>query len=379
MTEQIGVGLCSAGTIMRDAHAPAVANGPRTRLVGVQDVVVEAAETIATKHGAKTYARLEELLEDDAVDLVVIAAPNDLRLDQIRACAAAGKHILSEKPLATSYSDANEIVRTCRDAGVLLRVGFQQRYLNQVQLARRAIAEGIIGEVRAFNSVFSAKWDNFYGADNFRWDMRRSGGATMNDNLIHRFDMVRYLLGDEYAAVVADVSHSVIPPKVDDNVHLIVRMQGGARGTMAANRFSPVLSDMTEIYGTEGSIYLWTNVTSPFSTVPFALNTSRDRAALPEWLVGAAFPPARSIARMAMWDGWVSIWPERNDIAAYGQQMAAVANEIAGGDHDRICATGEDGMRATELVQACYTSQVAGHWVEMPLPANAEAVFPDFG
>ncbi|MFZ5672917.1 MAG: Gfo/Idh/MocA family protein [Pseudomonadota bacterium] len=379
MTKQLGVGLYGAGNVVQEAHAPAVNAVAATRLAAVCDIDEARAKALADKYGgANVYADYARMLADPAVDIIIMATPNNLHRRDVEAAAKAGKHVLCEKPLAITYPDALEMVKICERHKVVLKTGFNQRYLNQIRLARLAIEAGLIGEVYSFRTVFSAKWDNWVDGANFRWDMERSGGATTNDNLIHRFDMLRYLLKDDYAEVVADVSHCVIPPVVDDNVHVMVRTNKGARGSFIADRYSPVLGDATELYGTKGSLSYWTNAGSPFFDVPLAINTTVPMNELPEQIRKAVYPTVRSKQNRHVWDGWLSIWPPRNEWDTYAEQLAGMADEILNGVKDGIGATGMDGARATELVHASYSSQIARSWVAMPLADDAAFAFPKF-
>lgn len=379
MTKQLGVGLYGAGNVVQEAHAPAVNAVAATRLAAVCDIDEARAKALADKYGgANVYADYARMLADPAVDIIIMATPNNLHRRDVEAAAKAGKHVLCEKPLAITYPDALEMVKICERHKVVLKTGFNQRYLNQIRLARLAIEAGLIGEVYSFRTVFSAKWDNWVDGANFRWDMERSGGATTNDNLIHRFDMLRYLLKDDYAEVVADVSHCVIPPVVDDNVHVMVRTGKGARGSFIADRYSPVLGDATELYGTKGSLSYWTNAGSPFFDVPLAINTTVPMNELPEQIRKAVYPTVRSKQNRHVWDGWLSIWPPRNEWDTYAEQLAGMADEILNGVKDGIGATGMDGARATELVHASYSSQIARSWVAMPLADDAAFAFPKF-
>lgn len=369
------VGIVGAGVIS-GAHAGAVIKTPSATLVAVCDPDMERARKVAAAHGAPAvFDSLEAMLASSNLEAVVLATPNHLHPTQALQCAAAHCHVLCEKPLANSYAEALQVQRAFVDAGLVLRTGFNQRFLNHIKLAKVAIERGIVGEVHAFRSVFSGKWDNYFDSTNFRFNPEQSGGTTINDNLIHRYDMIRYLLSDEYLSVVAELSHSVIPPVVDDNVHLLVSMRQGARGTFSADRYSPVIADSTELYGTKGSIHFVTNAVSPFNAVPLAIFTTVDPASVPAELRDAQFPLARARHNPG-WSGWMSFWPAFND--TYAEQfkdfVAATRGEVGG----KTAATGEDGVRSTELIQAAYSSQIERRWVELPLTEREPYRIPKY-
>jgi predicted dehydrogenase len=373
---KVGIGIVGAGHISV-SHAGAVLKSPNTELVAVCDPDLTRARQLASAHGSPpTFGSLAEMLREQRVEAVIIATPNHLHVVQTNECAAAGRHVLCEKPIANTYSEALAVQKICDEHSVLLRSGFNQRFLNHVRLAKLAIERGVVGEIHGFRSVFSGKWDNYFDATNFRFNPEQSGGTTINDNLIHRYDIVRHLLGDDYVGIVADLAHSVIPPVVDDNVNLIVRTRRGVRGTFSADRYSPVIADSTEFYGTKGSIYFVTNAVSPFHAVPLAIFTSLAQDEVPAELLGAQFPLARA-RRVPGWSGWLTIWPQFND--TYAAQVEEFAHVIRGEPNAGIGATGIDGVRSTEVIHSAYLSQNESRWVNLPLPADAPYRVPTYG
>jgi predicted dehydrogenase len=373
---KVGIGIVGAGYIST-SHAAAVLKSPNTELVAICDPDQARARQLASAHGSPpTFGSLGEMLREKRVEAVIIATPNHLHVPQTNDCAAAGRHVLCEKPIANTYPEALTVQKACDEHGVLLRSGFNQRFLNQVRLAKLAIDRDVVGEIHGFRSVFSGKWDNYFDATNFRFNSEQSGGTTINDNLIHRYDIVRHLLGDDYASIVADLAHCAIPPVVDDNVNLIVRTRRGARGTFSADRYSPVIADSTELYGTRGSIHFVTNAVSPFHAAPLAIFTSLTQEEVPAELLGAQFPLARA-RRVPGWSGWLTIWSQFND--TYAAQVEEFARAIRGEPNAGIGATGLDGVRSTEVIHGAYISQNESRWVNLPLSADAAYRVPTYG
>jgi len=371
----VGIGIVGAGHIS-GAHAAAVQKAHGADLIAVCDPDLDRARSLADRHGnLMVFPSLDEMLACSQVEAVIIATPNHLHPSQAIECARAGRHVLCEKPIANSVAEAQAAIEAASSRNLVFRSGFNQRFLQQVKLAKLAIERGVIGDIYGFRSVFSGKWDNYFDGSNFRFDPALSGGTTINDNLIHRYDMVRHLLRDEFRSVVADLAHSVIPPVVDDNVNLIVKTGRGARGTFSADRYSPVIADSTELYGTKGSIHVVTNAVSPFHAVPLAIFTTLPENEMPMEIQDALFPQARA-RKIPGWTGWMTIWPQFND--AYADQVAEFVSAIRGREKARIGATGIDGVRATELIQAAYTSHIEGRWVDLPLPENAIYQVPSY-
>ena len=358
------IGLVGAGAIMRLSHAPTLTRSADARLTAVFDLDRGRAEALARDFSIPRCTNdLRALVEGDDVDAVIVATPNASHAEAVLAAAAAGKHVLCEKPLAIDIVDCRRMIEACAKAGVLLQVGFNQRFWSQVQIAKSLIDSGFIGKVHGFRSVYSERWNVYPAATRYRYDLERSGGATIIDLTIHRIDLARHLLG-EFASVCAELTHSVLPDAVDDNVWLLARFAAGARGCLSSDRFSPAIGDGTDIYGDDGTIHIATETQNPFHAAPLAVYTERPAAELPEVLREAHYPDA-------WWKGfeggWIALRPPRRN--PYDQQLAAFIAGIRGGAP--AAASGIDGLRAQEIVQAAYLSVRDRRWIDLPLPEDA--------
>jgi predicted dehydrogenase len=368
----VRIGLVGAGAIMRLSHAPTVLRSDDAELVSVFDIDQERAEGLARDFGIPhATTELAALIERDDVDAVIVATPNVHHREAVIAAATAGKHILCEKPLAIDIASAASMVAACSSAGVALQVGFNQRFWSQVAIARQLIEAGFIGKVHGFRSIYSERWDVYPATTRYRYDLARSGGATIIDLTIHRIDLIRYLVG-EFASVCAELTHSVVPDAVDDNVWLLARMADGARGCLASDRYSPAIADGTDIYGSEGTIHIATETQNPFHATPLAVYTERRAADLPDVLRESVYPDA-------WWKGfeggWISVRPPRRN--PYDAQLAAFVESIRTGTQAPV--TGIDGLRAQEIVQAAYLSVRDRRWIDLPLAADAPFVLPAYG
>jgi predicted dehydrogenase len=365
-------GLVGAGAIMRLSHAPVITRSADAALVGVFDRDPARAAELARDFGAPFHTgELAALLERRDIDAVVVATPNLHHPEAVLAAASAGKHVLCEKPLAIDIASARAMVEACERAGVVLQVGFNQRYWNQVRIAKALLDAGFIGEVHAVRSVYSERWTAYPAATRYRYDLAQSGGATIIDLTIHRIDLLRHLVGD-FTAVFAELAHSVVPDKVDDNVWLLARFAGGARGCLSSDRYSPAIGDGTDLYGSEGTIHLATETLNPFHAAPLAVYTEKKAEDLPEVLRQAHYPDA-------WWKGftggWITVKPPRN--SPYEAQLAAFLESVRTGTPPFV--SGRDGLKAQEVIQAAYLAQRRGGWVELPLPADAPFQVPDYG
>ena len=365
----IRIGLIGAGAIMRLSHAPTLARSPDAELVGVFDRDRTRAQELAGTYGAKTYSELSTLLGAD-IDAVIVATPNRNHPEAVIAAAEAGRHVLCEKPLAIDVQSARKMVAACAAANVVLQVGFNQRFWAQVQIAKHLIEAGFVGQIHGFRSIYSERWSAYPAATRYRYDLEQSGGATIIDLTIHRIDLARHLMG-EVSGVFADLAHSALAEKVDDNVWLLTRFASGARGSLAGNRYSPDIGDGTSLYGTEGTIHIATETINPFHAVPLAVYTEKSAKDLPDVLREAHYPDA-------WWKsfegGWITLKPPRRN--PYDAQLAEFCSAIREGRSPAIAGT--DGLKAQEIVQAAYLSVRDGGWVGLPLPDDAPFVLPEY-
>ena len=367
----VRIALLGAGAIMRLSHAPTIRRSADVELAAIFDVDAGRAEALARDFEVPFHTtNISAVLEAKDIDAVIVATPNLFHPEAVLAAAAAGKHVLCEKPLAIDVASAQRMVEACETAGVILQVGFNQRYWPQVQIAKQLVESGFIGEVKAFRSVYSERWNVYPATTRYRYDLAKSGGATIIDLAIHRIDLSRYLLGD-IGAVFGELTHSVIPDRVDDNVWLLVRFKSDARGCLSSDRYSPAIADGTDLYGSEGTIHFVTETINPFHGTPLAVYTEKKGKDLPDILSEACYPDA-------WWKGfeggWIPIRPARR--SPYDAQLAAFCLAIREGNSQ--IPTGVDGLRAQEVVQAAYQSVDQGRWIELPIPIDTPYTIPTY-
>jgi 1,5-anhydro-D-fructose reductase (1,5-anhydro-D-mannitol-forming) len=257
--EQIGWGIVGLGRIADTAIAPAVTAAPNGTLAGVVSRDAAKAKDFAARHGAaSSYDDYRALLEDPAVDAVYIATPNALHADQVVAAAEAGKHVLCDKPLATTVADAERAVAACEAAGVRLGITFQTRKHQGMSDLRQLLADGEIGSVRlaqvevGVGRMLPQGW---------RTDPALAGVGVMNNMGVHAYDLLRYLFGAEVteATAVVDVEEGW---DVDTMALALLRFDNGALAYVNANQSVPNSQSDLSIYGTEGTV-LGRGITRP--------------------------------------------------------------------------------------------------------------------
>jgi predicted dehydrogenase len=200
---ELKVGIIGAGAIGR-VHAEAYGRREGCRVVAVADVDAARGSRLASDVGATSYPNAAALLAAASVDAVSICLPHALHVAATLEVAAAGKHVLCEKPIATSLADADRMIDACREAGVLLMIGHTHRFYPEHVVARRLLREGAIGRLLFVNDVI---WAGHEGDARRAWrsDPSLNGGGIFMDNGIHAADRLRWFLDSDIAWVAARV------------------------------------------------------------------------------------------------------------------------------------------------------------------------------
>ena len=258
----LGWGIVSTGNHPDLKIAPAIAAAEDNNLVAVYSRDQGRADGFAEKHGANYGCdNLDALLNDSRVDAVFICSPNALHSAQAQRAAAAGKHVLSEKPMATTLHDAVAMVRACRGAGVKLGVGFHLRQHPGHVRAREVIGSGSLGKV----TLAQGQWGfgvRGQGPPPPRTGLRQwwdqpdliGNASTMMGTGVHAVDLLRFLLGQEITQVAAITDGQTESQPLEQLAAMSLRFGDGAIGTVCCGRVLPDSRNDFTIYGSDGRI-----------------------------------------------------------------------------------------------------------------------------
>ncbi len=200
-------------------------------IVAVCDVDATALAAAQAATGARGFARLEDLLEQSDTDAVVLSTPSGLHAEQAIAAARAGKHVVTEKPMATRWQDGKNMVAACDAARVRLFVVKQNRRNATLQLLKRAMDTDRFGRIYTVAlNVFWTRPQSYYDAAKWRGTWEFDGGAFMNQ-ASHYVDLLDWLIGpvESIQAFTATLARDI---EVEDTGVLAVRWRSGALGTM---------------------------------------------------------------------------------------------------------------------------------------------------
>jgi 1,5-anhydro-D-fructose reductase (1,5-anhydro-D-mannitol-forming) len=319
-------GLIGLG-IQAELLVPAFAASTTGKLVACASRTYDRAKEYAQAHGVeRAYPTYQELLRDPGVDAVFVATPNHLHHSMVLAAAAAGKHVLCEKPMAPTVREAEEMIAACRAASVMLQIGLHLRVQPVIKAAAVLVREGRIGTVReVIAQRFSAIAKD--RVPSWRKDLSIAIAGVLTDVAVHLVDLVQLIVDDRIERVFA-LAH---PPRStgqpDESVTVVLEFAGGCQATVRASRGLPVGNNDLHLFGTRGTV----------STGPLRF-TDVHRLSL-------RLPNGR--------EDWEYPVPD-----LYLPEIEAFAQELKG--IDAGMAKGEDGLRLVRVTAAAVRSLETG-------------------
>ncbi len=259
MERTFGWGIIGAGVIA-PSHAMAVqANAPRTRLVGVCDVIPEKAEQLKNDYGAEfATSSMEELLARPDIDCVSICTPSGEHGNCTIAAARAGKNILCEKPLDITRAKMDEVLAVVAEAGVKLGCVFQSRTSPLNRQIKQMVAAGEFGRLLyADMSGKDYRAPAYYQTADWRGTIRYDRGALMNQG-IHSLDLYLWLVGQPVVEVSGFWDHLDRTIEAEDTIVGSLRFASGALGAIlyATSSSRTGLPRTIGLHGTEGNVLL---------------------------------------------------------------------------------------------------------------------------
>lgn len=197
----IGWGLIGIGAIADLSIAPAISGYTESHVAAVCSRSADRARSFGAKHEASaTYDDYADMLADPEVDIVYIASPNALHTEHTLAAVAAGKHVLVEKPMALESADARRMVDAAAANAVMLGVGFHLRHKETARAGRRAVADGLLGDV-FYAEMAIAAGKALYPYDTWRAEPALAGGGSLLHQGVHAVDLAAFLCGQPVVEV----------------------------------------------------------------------------------------------------------------------------------------------------------------------------------
>lgn len=352
--DRVGVGLVGSGFIA-EIQCAALRQVPGVEVVGVASPTPGNAERFATERGIPHHATdYRRLLDRADIDLVVLGLPNDQHCEATVLAAAAGKHVVVEKPMAPSLAECDRMIAACEQAGVILGYAEELCFAPKYMRLKQLVDEGALGQVH------TVKQSEKHGGPHTAWffDTSRSGGGVTFDMGCHAIEFFRWILGKDgrkaqITSVFAHMATRVHADRTngDDEAILIVDFEGGAVGLAEESWTKPGgMDDRAEVFGTEGQAYadlLHGNSLRTYSRAGYGY----------------------AVEKAGDTRGWT--FPVFEEIWNYGfpQEMAHFVDCVRTGRTPT--ENGHDGRAVVEAIHALYASAGEGRRVDLPFPSKA--------
>lgn len=329
MPESIGVAIIGAGA-MGALHGSLLSGDDQVAVRGFADVAHDRAHAAAQAHGGEAFADYRELIDSPGVDAVFVTLPNALHVEPVLYALDAGKHVMSEKPMATTMEESLRIKDAVDNGASIYRVGFNKRYAPVYRELRQSVRE------RGTPTMALAKMN--------RGELREPPwvsdtsltGGYLYETPIHVMDICRYVLDDEVVQVHSRGSSSIYNSEPLDNLTAHLTFSRGTVVTLfsCAHATWAFPWERLEFFGDH-----WSAETEEFDR--FRLSTGAREVAL-----------TSDFSTMPMQDRW-----------GYAAQDEAFIGAIAG--KETPGADAEDGLQAVRIAAACYESAATGNPVKI--------------
>src|SRR5262245_29693444 len=343
------------------------------RLEVACDADPERARAAAEQFGARAVgADFEEVVRRPEVEAIDVCLPHHLHLPAILAAARAGKHVLCEKPLVLNLDEAQQAIRACREAGVILMTANRDRFEPHARAVRRVIEAGLIGDVNLVLERHMLHKDVLVQAanNNMGWKLKRAsaGGGALHRDGVYYIDSLRYWAGSEVAHVTGAEFDNFLwgTEEIETTSHVLFRFRSGAIGVfeMVWCLQGPHIREVT-INGSEGYLRL-TGAIGDDAMITVHSNKLA-RQVLGDPAVVRSFEEA-------FFQRPDEAHPDRTGealvlrvpyAAGFHAQEKELLNAIREGREPE--STGEDGARALEVVEGAYRAARERRAIDFPL------------
>ncbi|WP_238364598.1 Gfo/Idh/MocA family protein [Mesobacterium pallidum] len=312
---------------------------------------------------ARTYTSYEEMAaaeaaRADGIDAVAIVTPNHMHAGPAVAFLHAGIHVICDKPLAATMAQAEEIAQAARDSGKLFILTHNYTGYPLIRQAREMIAKGDLGDLRLVHVEYVQDWlaeetDPDNKQADWRTDPARSGaGGCVGDIGTHAFNLASYVTGLETERLAADLDAFVPGRKVDDNVQVLLRFKGGAKGMLWASQVAVGNENALRlrVHGTKGGID-WAQENPNVMTFtrygePRQMLTRAGAGATPAGLRGTRTPGGHPEGYL---EGFATIYAEAAALVRHANDGTPLPEGVHTPDI-------EDGLLGMRFIAACIDS-----------------------
>lgn len=253
---RLGIAIIGNGMVAH-VHAAALRELETAEVYGVWGRNQTSATEFAVKYGITVYPTYEAVLEDPRVEAVINCLPPGYHADFGIRAAAAGKHLLVEKPIDISLEKAAQLVKAYRDRELVLAVVFQNRFTPAAQKIKKALESGLLGKIIQCDAY--VKWyrsPEYYKANAWRGTQSIEGGGALINQAIHTIDLLQWFMGP-VKSIFGHVRTAIHSIETEDLGVAVLEWQNGAVGVIeGSTALWPGVKEKIEIHGEKGFITL---------------------------------------------------------------------------------------------------------------------------
>ncbi|MDU4959578.1 MAG: Gfo/Idh/MocA family oxidoreductase [Sporomusaceae bacterium] len=336
-----GVAIIGAGMVAH-THVSALREIAGATICGVYSRSLEGTRAFAGEYGLSVYERFEDVLTDPAVTAVIICLPPGNHAEFCIAAAKAKKHVIVEKPMEITVARSRQMIVACRENGVSLSVIFQNRYTPAACRVKQALEAGALGRLLLADAYI--KWYRspaYYQSRNWRGTLAIEGGGALINQAIHTIDLLQWLAGGvrSVSGLVRTTTHAI---EAEDLGVAMVEFVNGALGVIeGSTAILPSYKERIELHGEKGSIIL-------------------EGGNIREWKVAGMEETDYVAAEKASYG--VTDSPAISHVN-HQAQLTEILAAIAHGRQPLV--SGEEGLKALEIITAIYHSSKTRQWVDL--------------
>jgi len=342
------VGIAVAGcSAIAGTHLTALKEIPAARVVGVWSRSFEKTRVFSEQYQTRAYRSYDELLADPEVHAVIVCLPSGYHAEYGMQAAAAGKHVIVEKPIDVTLAKARALIETCRKHHRRLSVIFQSRFTPAARKLRRALDQGLLGRLILGDAY--VKWYRspaYYSSSAWRGTKAIDGGGALINQAIHTIDLLQWMMGGakRVCGVIRTSTHAI---ESEDLGAALVEFRNGALGLIeGSTAIQPGFKERIEIHGQKGSVILeGGNITT------WKVEGCNEAEYVDEQKVsyGSTSSPAISPVN-------------------HKAQLEEIVDALQKDTDSSV--NGEEGLKALQIVLGIYESSAKGQWVELPSSAT---------
>ncbi len=259
-------GVIGAGSIARKRHLPELQDNPYAEIAAVCDTTLERAKEMTDLYGGKAFKDYRALIAMKNLDAVIVCATNTTHSEMTIAALQAGKHVMCEKPMATTLEEAQAMIDAAEQSGKFLMIAHNQRLAPACIKAKQILQSGNLGKVLTFQTVFGHPGCEYWAIDagnTWFFDKSITGLGVMGDLGIHKIDLVHWLLDQEFTEAVAiagtlnkrNAKGEMID--VEDNAMCLLKTDLGVLGTVTVSWTYQKEDNSTIIYCEKGVLRIY--------------------------------------------------------------------------------------------------------------------------